>query len=155
MTAFDSPLLVSKAAWLYARPADRQARISSDSHQQLLTLLERRRRKYLARKENRTKFCNKTDGDERASPSALEVDVDNKDAGMIQRRESSRLRCNQAEHEETPSSNTPRGRSRLVQSEESLPEPMIHKGSSTPRKATRTLCVDEGGVMQRYGEHSL
>ena len=57
MTAFDSPLLVSKAAWLYGRPADRRS--ISVSEQQLLTLLERRRRKYLAKKESRAKLDKK------------------------------------------------------------------------------------------------
>ena len=48
MTAFDSPLLISKPVCLHARPtADRSSFSTVDSEQRLVTLLERRRRKYL------------------------------------------------------------------------------------------------------------
>ena len=58
MTAFDSPLLISKPVCLHARPAaDLRQRSLSVSEQQLITLLERRRRKYLvARKDSGDKY---------------------------------------------------------------------------------------------------
>lgn len=57
MTAFDSPLLISKSVCLHARPtAVRLSSFSKVSEQRLVTLLERRRRKYLlARKKDNGK----------------------------------------------------------------------------------------------------
>lgn len=57
MTAFDSPLLISKPVCLHARPtAVRSSSFSKVSEQRLVTLLERRRRKYLlAHKEDNGK----------------------------------------------------------------------------------------------------
>ena len=57
MTAFDSPLLISKPVCLHARPtAVRSSSFSKVSEQRLVTLLERRRRKYLlARKKDNGK----------------------------------------------------------------------------------------------------
>ena len=57
MTAFDSPLLISKPVCLHARPtAVRSSSFSKVSEHRLVTLLERRRRKYLlAHKEDNGK----------------------------------------------------------------------------------------------------
>ena len=79
--AFDSPLLVSKATWLYVRPAGRQQRSISASEQQLFSLLERRRKKYLARKESIKDVDMKKEGDGGIQPGARvlsdELEVDN------------------------------------------------------------------------------
>ena len=54
-------MVVSKASLLYARPADRRQGSLSVSEQKLLSLLDRRRRKYLARTESdrKTGSCDK------------------------------------------------------------------------------------------------
>jgi hypothetical protein len=57
MTAFDSPLLISKPVCLHARPtADRS--FATVSEQRLVTLLERRRRKYLFAGSGKKEQCN-------------------------------------------------------------------------------------------------
>ena len=78
--AFDSPLLVSKATWLYVRPADRQQRSISTSERQLLSLLERRRRRYLLKEESVEVEKRKKESNERAQSmhvlSARNLSVD-------------------------------------------------------------------------------
>ena len=160
MTAFDSPLLVSKAVWLYARPADRQARRPlSDGQQRLLTLLEGRRRRYLVRKEESIKIHKKREGGGDESTSlqqtptvrALDVSASDQDTVEIQRSESLRF------EEMTTPPLALRGRMRdEIRSEEmskSLLEPTGLSAQSTPKKAERDLCAGEVGVLQRYGEH--
>ena len=161
MTAFDSPLLVSKAAWLYARPVDRQAsRPLSDSQQRLLTLLEGRRRRYLARKEEGIKLRKKRErGDEstnlqQTTPVLSVVDDSNHlDVVEVQRRESPTTSLGCSIKEEMT---TQQARERMrdeMSNDESLLEPTGLSTPSTPKKATRDLCTSEVGVLQRYGEH--
>ena len=156
--AFDSPLLVSKATWLYVRPADRRQRSVSASERQLLSLLERRRRRYLARKES-VEVERKKESDERAqpthvlSPSNLGVDNGHRCAcaslGMHPHPSSRQLRFGDAA---SPGSRA--GLKRRTQSVKNHPDedvkhckPSIHGHSDK-----ESCCSREGSALTRYGE---
>ena len=91
MTAFDSPLLISKPVCLHVRPtADRSLSVSE---QRLVTLLDRRRRKYLL--AHRKGSGKEDQGDELEGDQAYSVHIlsnlgvdEQANFGMHQRRQS-------------------------------------------------------------------
>ena len=150
--AFDSPLLVSKATWLYVRPADRQI---SASERQLLNLLERRRRRYLARKES-VKVERKKESDESAQPTrvlgASDLGVDDGHCKLtcasrgMQPRPSSRQR----RFDDTASPAGIKRRPRV----KNLPDEDVKQCSLSihGHNDNDSRCSREGNALTRYGE---
>lgn len=155
--AFDSPLLVSKATWLYVRPADRHQRSISASERQLLSLLERRRRRYLARKE--CVEVERKESHERTQPthvlSATDLGVDDGHCacvslGMHPHPSSRQLRFGDTA---SPGSRARTGLKRRTQVKSHPDEDVKHRERSIHGHNDRESCCSrEGSALTRYGE---
>ena len=153
MTAFDSPLLISKAVCLYARPVDLRQSTFSISEKQLLSLLERRRRKYQSRKEESTNnHLERKDGDSDERACVLG------DLGMHTKRSSpQQLRYINPHYVASPPSEAVlhtkiRTRGKMSQNEDSKrSSPGASVTPSSSRVAGDTYCIRETSLLNKYG----